>query len=99
MGLSHAYGQPVDKQTGIGPIRTVVESGVTFFEHPAEVYGPFTKRGTRRRGACAVSGARLVIPTSSASTSMGRQESARRRRQTVVRSILGRSLRPHSRAA
>jgi len=41
MGLSHAYGQPVDKQTGIGLIRTAVERGVTFFD-TAEAYGPFT---------------------------------------------------------
>ncbi len=41
MGLSHAYGPPVDKQTGIALIRTTVERGVTFFD-TAEVYGPFT---------------------------------------------------------
>ena len=41
MGLSHAYGQPVDKQTGIALIRAAVEHGVTFFD-TAEAYGPFT---------------------------------------------------------
>jgi aryl-alcohol dehydrogenase-like predicted oxidoreductase len=41
MGLSHAYGPPVDRQAGIDLIRTVVERGVTFFD-TAEVYGPFT---------------------------------------------------------
>lgn len=41
MGLSHAYGQPVDRQSGIALIRTAVERGVTFFD-TAEVYGPFT---------------------------------------------------------
>jgi aryl-alcohol dehydrogenase-like predicted oxidoreductase len=41
MGLSHAYGQPVDKQSGIALIRAAVERGVTFFD-TAEVYGPFT---------------------------------------------------------
>jgi len=41
MGLSHAYGQPVDKQTGIALIRAAVERGVTFFD-TAEAYGPFT---------------------------------------------------------
>jgi aryl-alcohol dehydrogenase-like predicted oxidoreductase len=40
MGLSHAYGPPVDKQTGISLIRAAVERGVTFFD-TAEVYGPF----------------------------------------------------------
>ena len=40
MGLSHAYGQPVDKQTGISLIRAAVERGVTFFD-TAEAYGPF----------------------------------------------------------
>src|SRR5208337_2407945 len=38
MGLSHAYGPPVDKQAGIALIRTAVERGVTFFD-TAEVYG------------------------------------------------------------
>ncbi len=41
MGLSHAYGQPVDKATGIALIRAAVERGVTFFD-TAEVYGPFS---------------------------------------------------------
>jgi aryl-alcohol dehydrogenase-like predicted oxidoreductase len=41
MGLTHAYGQPVDKQTGIALIRAAVERGVTFFD-TAEAYGPFT---------------------------------------------------------
>src|SRR5579859_4750202 len=40
MGLSHAYGQPVDAQTGVALIRAAVERGVTFFD-TAEVYGPF----------------------------------------------------------
>ena len=41
MGLSHAYGPPVDKQAGISLVRAAVERGVTFFD-TAEVYGPFT---------------------------------------------------------
>ena len=41
MGLSHAYGPPVDKRAGVALIRTAVERGVTFFD-TAEVYGPFT---------------------------------------------------------
>jgi aryl-alcohol dehydrogenase-like predicted oxidoreductase len=41
MGLSHAYGQPVDKPSGIALIRSAVERGVTFFD-TAEVYGPHT---------------------------------------------------------
>jgi aryl-alcohol dehydrogenase-like predicted oxidoreductase len=41
MGLSHAYGPPVDKQAGIALIRTAVEHGFTFFD-TAEAYGPFT---------------------------------------------------------
>jgi aryl-alcohol dehydrogenase-like predicted oxidoreductase len=40
MGLSSAYGRPVDKQQGISLIRAAVERGVTFFD-TAEVYGPF----------------------------------------------------------
>jgi len=41
MGLSHAYGQPVDEQAGIALIRAAVDRGVTFFD-TAEAYGPFT---------------------------------------------------------
>ena len=41
MGLSHAYGRPVDRSEGITLIRSAVERGVTFFD-TAEVYGPFT---------------------------------------------------------
>ena len=41
MGLSSAYGPPVEKQQGISLIRAAVERGVTFFE-TAEGYGPFT---------------------------------------------------------
>jgi aryl-alcohol dehydrogenase-like predicted oxidoreductase len=41
MGLSHAYGTAVDKQSGIALIRAAVERGVTFFD-TAEVYGPYT---------------------------------------------------------
>jgi aryl-alcohol dehydrogenase-like predicted oxidoreductase len=44
MGLSHAYGPPVDKQSGIALIRAAVERGVTFFD-TAEVYGPYTNEG------------------------------------------------------
>jgi aryl-alcohol dehydrogenase-like predicted oxidoreductase len=40
MGLSFAYGKPVDKADGIALIRAAVERGVTFFD-TAEVYGPF----------------------------------------------------------
>ena len=41
MGLSHAYGQPVEKQQGIALIRAAVDRGITFFD-TAEIYGPFT---------------------------------------------------------
>ena len=41
MGLSFAYGQPVDKQSGISLLRSAVERGITFFD-TAEAYGPFT---------------------------------------------------------
>ncbi len=40
MGLSHAYGRPVEKQAGIALVRAAVNRGVTFFD-TAEVYGPF----------------------------------------------------------
>ena len=41
MGLSAAYGQPVEAEAGIKLIRAAHDKGVTFFD-TAEVYGPFT---------------------------------------------------------
>ena len=41
MGMSSAYGPPMDKQEAISLIRAAVERGVTFFD-TAESYGPFT---------------------------------------------------------
>ena len=41
MGLSFAYGKPVEKADGIALLRAAVERGVTFFD-TAEVYGPWT---------------------------------------------------------
>jgi aryl-alcohol dehydrogenase-like predicted oxidoreductase len=41
MGLTHAYGPPVERQAGVALIRAAVERGVTFFD-TAEAYGPFT---------------------------------------------------------
>jgi len=41
MGLSFAYGPPVDKPDGIALLRAAVDRGVTFFD-TAEIYGPFT---------------------------------------------------------
>jgi aryl-alcohol dehydrogenase-like predicted oxidoreductase len=41
MGMSFAYGPPMDRREAISLIRTAVERGVTFFD-TAEVYGPFT---------------------------------------------------------
>jgi aryl-alcohol dehydrogenase-like predicted oxidoreductase len=41
MGLSFAYGTPMEKPAAIGLLRQAVDAGVTFFD-TAEVYGPFT---------------------------------------------------------
>jgi aryl-alcohol dehydrogenase-like predicted oxidoreductase len=41
MGMSFAYGKPMDRALGVALIRTAVEHGVTFFD-TAEIYGPFT---------------------------------------------------------
>ncbi len=41
MGLSHAYGRPVERRDGIALIRAAFDRGVTFFD-TAEAYGPFT---------------------------------------------------------
>ena len=40
MGLSHGYGQPVDRASGIALLRAAVDRGVTLFD-TAEVYGPY----------------------------------------------------------
>jgi aryl-alcohol dehydrogenase-like predicted oxidoreductase len=41
MGLSVNYGEPAERQDGIGLIRAAADHGVTFFD-TAEAYGPFT---------------------------------------------------------
>lgn len=41
MGLSFAYGQPLERQRAISLLRAAVDRGVTFFD-TAEIYGPFT---------------------------------------------------------
>jgi len=41
MGLSFAYGAPMEKQAAIKLIREALENGVTFFD-TAEAYGPWT---------------------------------------------------------
>lgn len=41
MGLTHAYGAPVEESAGIALIRRAVELGVAMFD-TAEVYGPYT---------------------------------------------------------
>jgi aryl-alcohol dehydrogenase-like predicted oxidoreductase len=41
MGLSAAYGKPVEMEAGVKLIRAAHDKGVTFFD-TAEVYGPFT---------------------------------------------------------
>ena len=41
MGMSHAYGQPGDRQQMISLLHGAVEKGIAFFD-TAEVYGPFT---------------------------------------------------------
>lgn len=41
MGLTHAYGRPVEKKQGLALIRAAVDRGVTLFD-TAEVYGPYT---------------------------------------------------------
>ncbi|MCP1375241.1 aldo/keto reductase [Dyella lutea] len=41
MGLTHAYGEPVETKAGIALIRAAVDRGVTLFD-TAEIYGPYT---------------------------------------------------------
>ena len=40
MGLTFAYGPPIEKQAAIALIRAAVQRGATFFD-TAEAYGPF----------------------------------------------------------
>ena len=40
MGLSHGYGEAIDRAQAISLIRAAVDSGVTFFD-TAEIYGPY----------------------------------------------------------
>ncbi|MFK2904930.1 aldo/keto reductase [Dyella ginsengisoli] len=41
MGLTHAYGEPVETKAGITLIRAAVDRGVSLFD-TAEIYGPYT---------------------------------------------------------
>jgi aryl-alcohol dehydrogenase-like predicted oxidoreductase len=41
MGLSHGFGQAVEREEGIALLRAAVERGVTLFD-TAQIYGPFT---------------------------------------------------------
>lgn len=41
MGISFAYGQPMERSSAIALVREAVELGITFFD-TAEAYGPFT---------------------------------------------------------
>src|ERR1700722_8756219 len=41
MGISFAYGKPMERQGAISLLRAAFESGVTLFD-TAEAYGPFT---------------------------------------------------------
>jgi aryl-alcohol dehydrogenase-like predicted oxidoreductase len=61
MGLSFAYGAPVEKAAGIALLRGAVERGVTLFD-TAEVYGPFTNE-TLLGEALAPVRAQVVIAT------------------------------------
>ena len=58
MGLTHAYGEPVETRAGIDLIRAAVERGVTFFD-TAEVYGPYTNE--ELVGQALAAGARQVV--------------------------------------
>ncbi|HEL4242288.1 TPA: aldo/keto reductase, partial [Stenotrophomonas maltophilia] len=61
MGLTHAYGQPVETGQGIALLHAAVERGVTFFD-TAEVYGPYTNEDLLGQ-ALAPYRDRLVIAT------------------------------------
>lgn len=61
MGLTHAYGQPVEQSQGVALLEAAVERGVTFFD-TAEVYGPYTNEDLLGR-ALAPHRDRLVIAT------------------------------------
>ena len=41
MGLTHAYGEPIETKEGVALIRAAVDRGVTLFD-TAEIYGPYT---------------------------------------------------------
>ncbi|WP_426690049.1 aldo/keto reductase [Rhodanobacter ginsengiterrae] len=41
MGLTHAYGEPIETKAGMALIRAAVDRGVTLFD-TAEIYGPYT---------------------------------------------------------
>ncbi|MHC1652892.1 aldo/keto reductase [Stenotrophomonas maltophilia] len=61
MGLTHAYGQPVERSQGIALLQAAVERGVTFFD-TAEVYGPYTNEDLLGEALAPYRG-KLVIAT------------------------------------
>jgi aryl-alcohol dehydrogenase-like predicted oxidoreductase len=61
MGLSHAYGRPMERKGAIALLRAAVERGVTFFD-TAEVYGPFTNEDLLGEALAPVRG-NVVIAT------------------------------------
>jgi len=61
MGLSFAFGPPVDRDTGIAVIRAAFDRGVTFFD-TAEAYGPFANEELLGEALAPVRG-QVVIAT------------------------------------
>lgn len=61
MGLSFAYGRPLDKQDAIALLRAAVERGVTFFD-TAEAYGPFVNESLLGEALAPFKG-RVIIAT------------------------------------
>lgn len=51
MGLSHAYGAPLEKAEAIGVIRRAYEMGYTFFD-TAEVYVGINADGSASKAIC-----------------------------------------------
>lgn len=91
MGLSHAYGPPVETQAGIALIRTAVELGVTLFD-TAEVYGPFTNEALVGEALAPFRG-RVVIATKFGFKFEGQKQVGLDSRPDHIRAVAEASLR------
>ncbi|RKS07109.1 aryl-alcohol dehydrogenase-like predicted oxidoreductase [Nocardiopsis sp. Huas11] len=91
MGLTHAYGPPVDERDGTDLLRAAVDRGVTLFD-TAQVYGPFTNEELVGRALAPVR-EQVVIATKFGFSFDGTRSSGLDSRPESIRATVDDSLR------